>query len=93
MSVTVTRTGRTRSSTALPRPCGASHPTSITGVADPLIWVGAWDGDFGAQARRGASEIPGPRFISVAQLDHLSARPRHDLVIPAVLRMLRGQSR
>lgn len=56
-----------------------------------LIFLGEGDIDFLDQARRAASEIPNAEFISLEDRDHYSAHIRHnDVVIDAVLRVLRG---
>lgn len=56
-----------------------------------LIFIGAGDVDFLEQARRAAREIPGAEFISLVDSDHYQAHTRpEDVVIDAVLRMLRG---
>jgi pimeloyl-ACP methyl ester carboxylesterase len=56
-----------------------------------LIFIGAADVDFLEQARRAATEIPTAEFISLVDSDHYQAHTRpEDVVIEAVLRMLRG---
>ncbi|MGH2775226.1 MAG: alpha/beta fold hydrolase [Actinomycetota bacterium] len=55
-----------------------------------LIFVGAGDVDFHDQARRAAEEIPNAKFVSLPEADHLGAHLHHDVVLPAVLRTLRG---
>lgn len=54
-----------------------------------LIYLGASDGDFLAQARRAAAEIPDAEFVALDELDHLAAHYEADRVVPAVLRTLR----
>lgn len=55
-----------------------------------LIFVGAGDVDFHDQARRAAGEIPNAEFVSLQETDHIGAHLHHDVVLPAVLRTLRG---
>lgn len=56
-----------------------------------LIYIGAADADFLEQARRAATEIPDAEFISLVDSDHYRAHTRpEEIVIDAVLRMLRG---
>ena len=57
-----------------------------------LVYLGATDGDFLAQARRAAAEIPDAEFVGLAELDHLGAHYEADRIVPAVLRTLRGES-
>jgi pimeloyl-ACP methyl ester carboxylesterase len=56
-----------------------------------LIYVGASDVDFREQARRAASEVPNARFVSLEDLEHVSAHlTRADRLLPAILETLRG---
>lgn len=56
-----------------------------------LIHVAAGDVDFHEQARRAAAEIPGAQFISVPEVDHLTAHVgRLDMLHDRVRRMLRS---
>jgi hypothetical protein len=56
-----------------------------------LIFIGAADTDFLAQARRAGEEIPNAELIVVGEADHYAAHVSEDeLVIEAVLRTLRG---
>lgn len=55
-----------------------------------LIFVGAGDVDFYDHARRAAQEIPNAEFVSLDEADHMRAHLHHDVVLPAVLRTLRG---
>lgn len=57
-----------------------------------LIYLGAGDGDFFAQAQQAAAEIPGSEFLRLDELDHLSAHFEADRIVPAVLRTLRANS-
>jgi hypothetical protein len=58
------------------------------------LGVGAGDVDFHDQARCAASEIPRAEFISLEELEHVGAHlAQVDPVLPAVLRMLRGNGR
>jgi pimeloyl-ACP methyl ester carboxylesterase len=51
----------------------------------------AGDGDeIAASARRAASEIPGGRFISLPNTNHLSALNDLHTVLPEIERLLRG---
>ena len=54
-----------------------------------LIYLGAADGDFFAQAQRAAVEIPDAEFVGLDALDHLSAHYAGDRIVPAVIRTLR----
>lgn len=56
-----------------------------------LVYLGASDGDFLAQARRAADEIPGAEFVGLDELDHLAAHYEADRIVPAVLRTLRAE--
>ena len=58
-----------------------------------LIYLGASDGDFLAQARRAAAVIPYADFVGLDELDHLAAHYEADRIVPAVLRTLRDVSR
>jgi 3-oxoadipate enol-lactonase len=59
-----------------------------------LIYAAAGDVDFHDQARRAAGEIPNAEFISLEELEHVSAHlAQVDPVLPAVLRTLRGDGR
>ena len=58
-----------------------------------LIYAGSGDVDFQDQARRAASEIPRAEFVSLEELDHVSAHlTQVDPLLPAVLRTLRGNT-
>ena len=56
-----------------------------------LVYAGVGDADFYEQARRAAEEIPRAEFVAVEERDHVGAHLRHDAVLPAVLRTLRGE--
>lgn len=55
-----------------------------------LIFASAGDVDFHDGARRAAEEIPNAEFVSLDELDHVSAHLHDDPVLPAILRTLRG---
>lgn len=55
-----------------------------------LIHAAVEDADFYEQARRAAGEIPNAEFVSIEELDHVSAHLQPDPVLPAVLRTLRA---
>jgi pimeloyl-ACP methyl ester carboxylesterase len=56
-----------------------------------LICVAADDVDFFDQARRAAEEIPNAEFVSIEATDHLGMDTAEvDLVLPSLLRTLRG---
>jgi pimeloyl-ACP methyl ester carboxylesterase len=55
-----------------------------------LVYAGTGDADFYEQARQAACEIPNAEFVSIEELDHVSAHLQPDPVLPAVLRTLRG---
>ena len=57
-----------------------------------LVYLGASDGDFLAQARRAAAQIPDAEFVGLEELDHLAAHYEADRIVPAVLRTLRKVS-
>lgn len=57
-----------------------------------LIYLGAGDEDFFAQARRAAAEIPNAEFVGLDALDHLAAHYNAERIVPAVLRTLRANS-
>lgn len=57
-----------------------------------LIYLGAGDDDFFAQAQRAAAEIPGAEFVGLDALDHVAAHYDADRIVPVVLRTLRENS-
>lgn len=58
-----------------------------------LIYAAVADIDFYDQAQRAAGEIPNATFVSIEELDHVTAHLEPDPVLPAVLRTLRGNDR
>jgi pimeloyl-ACP methyl ester carboxylesterase len=55
-----------------------------------LLYLGAGDVDFVAQAERAAAEIPNAELVALADLDHYGAHFEADAVIPAIIRTLRA---
>lgn len=69
---------------------GEIAPSLATWRFPCLLYLGAGDVDFFAQAKRAAAEIPDAELVALADLDHYSAHFEADAVVPAIVRTIRA---
>ena len=63
----------------------------LPGISAPCCLYAGEADDMYSQARAASERIPGAAFLSFAGLDHCQAFTRADLVLPPVMKFLRGE--